>query len=193
MRWNKTFYFKHNSEVHGKASRIGLSLLHVMSAGNRTSKMVFSFFLFFFLKISFMFIFLIFLLLFNYSCPHFFPITLPCPTHPPPPTFNPPLLSLSMGPLYTFLYLTLPLFPPRRHFYIHWDSSEACKLAGAAQLGTSADALGLLVAGSLFSANGLSNRVGGLLRWQLRLQEACCRGEVEAASPCKGFSIYHFC
>ena len=37
--------------------------------------------------------------------------TLPYP--PPPPTFNPlPSLSLSMGPLYMFLDLTLPLLSP---------------------------------------------------------------------------------
>ena len=31
-----------------------------------------------------------FQLLFNYSCPHFPPITLSCPTPSPPPTFSPP-------------------------------------------------------------------------------------------------------
>ena len=45
-----------------------------------------------------------FLLLFNYSCPHFPPITLPLPYLPPPPTFHPfPRLSLSIGPLCRFL------------------------------------------------------------------------------------------
>ena len=43
----------------------------------------------------------------------FSPITLPCPTQPPSPTFNPScLLSLSMGPLHMFLDLTLPLLSP---------------------------------------------------------------------------------
>ena len=35
------------------------------------------------------FFFFYIFLLFNYSCPHFSPITLPWPTHPPPPTFSP--------------------------------------------------------------------------------------------------------
>ena len=47
------------------------------------------------------------------SCPHFPPITLPCPTYLQPPTFDPPpLLSLSLDPLYMFLDLTLPLLSP---------------------------------------------------------------------------------
>ena len=37
-------------------------------------------------------LFKIFLLLFNYSCPSFPPITLPCSTHPLPSTFSPPHL-----------------------------------------------------------------------------------------------------
>ena len=57
-----------------------------------------------------------FLVLLSYNCPHFPPITLPCPTHPPPPTFNSPttptLLSFSMGSLYMFLHLTFPLLSP---------------------------------------------------------------------------------
>ena len=55
-----------------------------------------------------------FLLLFSYSWPHFPPIALPCPAHPTSPPFSPPPtpLSLSMGPLYMVLDLTLPLFPP---------------------------------------------------------------------------------
>ena len=56
-------------------------------------------------------IFLIFLLLFNYSCPHF-SITLPCPTHPHLPHSIFPPLSLSMEPLHMFLDLTLPLLSP---------------------------------------------------------------------------------
>ena len=49
----------------------------------------------------FCFILKFFLLLFYYSCPHFPPITLPCPTHPPPPTFNPSPSCLSPWILYT--------------------------------------------------------------------------------------------
>ena len=37
-----------------------------------------------------------------------FPLTLPCPTNPPPPTFNPPHCLCPWG-LYTFLDWTLPL------------------------------------------------------------------------------------
>ena len=51
------------------------------------------------------------------SCPHFPPITLPCPTYLQPPTFDPPpLLSLSLDPLYMFLDLTLPLLSPLSPF-----------------------------------------------------------------------------
>ena len=50
-----------------------------------------------------------FLLLFNCHCPHVSPISLLCPTQPPPPIFSPPPLSLSVGPLHMFLDLTLPL------------------------------------------------------------------------------------
>ena len=50
----------------------------------------------------------------SYSCPHFPPLTLPCPAHPFSPTFKPlpAPLSLSMGPLYMFLNLTLPHLSP---------------------------------------------------------------------------------
>ena len=52
----------------------------------------------------------IFLLSFNYSCPHFSPIALPCPAHPPYPTFNPPLpypFGFVHRSLYMFFDLTL--------------------------------------------------------------------------------------
>ena len=47
---------------------------------------------------------------FNYSCPHFPPIPLHCPTHPHFPHSIPTLLSLSMGPLYMFLDNPSPSF-----------------------------------------------------------------------------------
>ena len=52
--------------------------------------------------------------MFSYSCPHFSPITLPCPTHPHLPHSIPPYppLSLSTGPLPMFLDWTLPLLSP---------------------------------------------------------------------------------
>ena len=50
------------------------------------------------------------LFLFSYSCPHCSLIPLPCPAQPPfPHSVFPSPLSLSMGPLYMFLDLTLPL------------------------------------------------------------------------------------
>ena len=52
----------------------------------------------------------LFLLLFNYSCPHFPPTAVPHPTHLPLPTLNPTHpLALSMGPLYIFLDYPSPL------------------------------------------------------------------------------------
>ena len=56
----------------------------------------------------------LYLLLFNYSCPHFSTITLPCPTHSPPPTCNPPPHSHCLCPwiLYTCsLTWPIPFFP----------------------------------------------------------------------------------
>ena len=51
--------------------------------------------------------------LFKQSCLHFPTTTFPCPTCPPPHTLNPtPPLAFSMGPLYTFLDITLPLLSP---------------------------------------------------------------------------------
>ena len=60
-------------------------------------------------------------LLFNYSCPHFPPITLYCPTHPPPPTFNPPACCLCPWVLYT----CSPSFP--RYLPTPWSLS-VCSL-----------------------------------------------------------------
>ena len=58
-----------------------------------------------------------FLLLFNYSCPHFPPLTLPGPTHLPPPTFNPhchphPYVHVVLCPcvLYACSLMTFPFF-----------------------------------------------------------------------------------
>ena len=48
------------------------------------------------------------LLLFNYSCPN---SSCPCSSLPPPPAVS-TLLSITMGPLYLFLDLTLPLLSP---------------------------------------------------------------------------------
>ena len=49
------------------------------------------------------------LLFFNYSCSRFPPISFPFPTHPSLPHSLLPPLSLSMGPLFMFLDLVLPL------------------------------------------------------------------------------------
>ena len=51
-----------------------------------------------------------FLLLFNYSCPHFLPGLSPALPHLPQSILPP--LSLSRGPLYMFLDWTLPLLSP---------------------------------------------------------------------------------
>ena len=59
-------------------------------------------------------VFYVFLLLFNYSCPHF-PLLLSTVLSTPHLTHSilpPTPLSLSMGPLYMFLKLTLPLLSP---------------------------------------------------------------------------------
>ena len=53
----------------------------------------------------------IFLLFFSYSCPYFTPTALPCPIQSLLPKTIPTPLSLSMGPLYMFLNLTLPVSP----------------------------------------------------------------------------------
>lgn len=59
---------------------------------------------------------------------------------------------------------------------------------GAAQLGASGGALSLLVGWFLGSLQGLFCGAGGLLKWQLRLHKPYYRkGEVEAASPLKGW------
>ena len=53
----------------------------------------------------------LFLLLFNYSCPHFSSFTLPCPTQPPLSTFDPPPMGedpLCPWGLYTSSVMTLP-------------------------------------------------------------------------------------
>ena len=79
-------------------------------------------------------------LLLNYSCPHFPPTTLPCPTHPSPSTFNPPIhhlprppLSLSMCPLHMFLDLILPFLspitrlpPPLQFYYVLKEKKYVC-------------------------------------------------------------------
>ena len=53
-----------------------------------------------------------FLLLFHYSCPHFSPITLPRPTHPWPPTFNPFPIIFDHGSFIHVPWLDpSPLFP----------------------------------------------------------------------------------
>ena len=54
-------------------------------------------------------IILSFLLLFNYSCPHFSPIVLHCPSQTFSHIQSSPPLSLSMGPLYMLLDLTFPI------------------------------------------------------------------------------------
>ena len=64
-------------------------------------------------SLFFPFFFLLFLLVFSYSCPHFLPLLSPNL----PPSLLPhstPLLSLSMGPLYIFLDLTLPFLSSSR-------------------------------------------------------------------------------
>ena len=80
-----------------------------------------------------------YLLLFNYSCPTFFPVALPCSTHSPllyplPQQSIPSPLSMSMGPLDILLDLSLPLLSavtpvpfPSGHwqlvFYFHVSDS----------------------------------------------------------------------
>ena len=55
----------------------------------------------------------LFLSMFSYSCPHFSPIALLCPTHPPPLTFNPPPPHCLCPPvLYTCSLMTFPLLSP---------------------------------------------------------------------------------
>ena len=55
-----------------------------------------------------------FVLLFNYSCPHFSPTTLPCPTHAPPTTLNlsPTNCCLCAWVPYTRFLMTLPRLSP---------------------------------------------------------------------------------
>ena len=56
--------------------------------------------------------FMFFLLLCNYSCPHCPQLLSPALPSPIPTSILPTPLSLSLGPLYMFLDLTLPFFSP---------------------------------------------------------------------------------
>ena len=66
--------------------------------------------------------FLNFLLLFNYTCPHFPPLLSPAlPSSTFHIQFSPqPLLSLSMGPVYIFLDLLFPLLSPLLSGHCHF-------------------------------------------------------------------------
>ena len=63
---------------------------------------------------SFLFV-LIFLLLFNDNCPHSSPATLPCPTHPPPPTVNLPPTHCP----YPWSFILVPRLDPSPSFPCH--------------------------------------------------------------------------